>query len=90
MRYDYRTQRSHIFTESGQIMFLKIRDNAKALIAKSGAAPCEKIIAECTGCSWDMMACVDRLVELGEILEIPNTLSGAGQHRIFTSFERGR
>ena len=88
MSYDYSTQRPNVFTEDGQVMFLKIRDKAKALIATSGAATCEKIISGCSGDSWDMLACVDRLVELKEIFEIPNTLSTAGQHRLFVSFER--
>ena len=86
MTYEYAMQRPNVFTEDGQVMFLKIRDAAKALIAKSGAATCEKIIGGCTGNSWDMLACVDRLVELKEIQEIPNTLSRAGQHRLFVAF----
>ena len=88
MAYNYAVQRPNVFTEDGQVMFLKIRDTAHALISKSGAATCSKIISGCTGDSWDMLACVDRLVEIGEILEVPNTLSGAGQHRLFTSFDR--
>lgn len=87
MSYSYATQRPNVFTEDGQIMFLKIRDQAKALIAKAGAATSEKIMSGCTGDTWNMLACIDRLVELGEILEVPNTLSGAGQHRLFTSFD---
>lgn len=83
MTYDYATQRRHVFTEEGQIMFLKIRDQAKSLIARSGAAMSQEITSGCTGNSWDMMACIDRLVEIGEIKEVPNTWSRAGQHRIF-------
>lgn len=87
MSYDYATQKPHIFTEEGQVMFLKIRDTAKALIAKAGVARFDKMIAGCTGDSWDMLACADRLVEIGEIHEIPNTKSRAGQHRVFISFD---
>lgn len=83
MSYRYATERPKVFTEDGQVMFLKIRDAAKALIASSGAATCEKIISGCTGDSWQMLACVDRLVELKEILEVPNPHSRAGQHRVF-------
>lgn len=68
-------------------MFLKIRDQTKALIAKAGVARSDKMMAGCTGESWDMLACIDRLVELGEIHEIPNTMSHAGQHRVFISFD---
>lgn len=87
MAYDYATQRPNIFTEDGQVMFLKIRDNAKALIKKAGAATSGRIMGGVAGDTWNMLACIDRLVELKEIEEVPNTLSRAGQHRIFTSFE---
>lgn len=87
MPYDYAAQRPFVFTEDGQVMFLKIRDRAKELISKAGAATSGKIVAKSTGDTWNMLACIDRLVELKEIQEIPNTLSRAGQHRIFTSFD---
>ncbi len=87
MAYNYATQKPNIFTEDGQTMFLKIRDTTKALIAKAGVARSDKMMAGCSGDSWNMLACVDRLVELGEIHEIPNTMSGAGQHRVFISFD---
>jgi hypothetical protein len=83
MPYSYATERPNVFTELGQRMFLQIRDTAKELIAKSGAASCGKIISGCTGDSWHMLACVDRLVELGEIFEVPNTRSKFGQDRLF-------
>jgi hypothetical protein len=87
MSYDYARERPKIFTEDGQVMFLKMRDNAKRLIKLSGAATANNIMHGVTGDSWGMLACIDRLVELKEILEVPNTLSRAGQHRIFTSFD---
>ena len=82
MSYDYATQRKTVFSEGGQKMFLAIRDKAKELLAASGAATSQKLM--CTsGDTWHMLACVDRLVELGELLEVPNPHSRAGQHRIF-------
>jgi hypothetical protein len=65
--YSYQAQRAEVFTEAGQVMFLKIRDNAKRLLSIAGAAQAEKIWAGCSGDSWTMLACVDRLVELGEL-----------------------
>lgn len=67
MSYSYQTNRAEVFTETGQVMFLKIRDNAKRLLAISGAVQAEKLWADCSGDSWTMLACVDRLVELGEL-----------------------
>lgn len=40
------------------------------------------IISGSSGDSWLLLACVDRLVELGELREIPQTHT-AGQDRIF-------
>ena len=83
MPYRYEEQRENLFTDEGQRMFLKIRDSAQRLLAQSGAAMCSKIIAGASGDGWLMMACVDRLVELGELVEVPNSQSRAGQHRLF-------
>lgn len=83
MSYDYQTQRTNIFTENGQVMFVQIRDKVHILLKISGAFIMEEAITGCSGYNWDMLACVDRLVELGEIIEIQNPQSKAGQHRIF-------
>lgn len=82
MSYSYKTERENIFTEEGQKMFLKIRDKSKALLGYSGAFSMEKVIQGCVGNSWHMLACVDRLVELGEIKEITGQ-EVSGQNRIF-------
>lgn len=87
MSYSYQTERKNVFTENGQVMFLAIRDNAKSLIASAGCARMDKIIAGCGGGdSWTMLACVDRLVELGEIVEVKQLVAVAGQFRIFTRY----
>jgi hypothetical protein len=83
--YNYLNQKPNLFTEDGQIMFLKIRDNAKRLLDESGAFRLSNVIRNCgRGDSWDMLACVDRLVELKEIREVEQSSPVAGQHRIFT------
>lgn len=83
MPYDYQEQKSAIFSEAGQRMFLKIRDHTKELLAKAGAVRCQEMMAGAGGGdSWNMLACVDRLVELGEIREIPQERC-AGQDRVF-------
>lgn len=82
MPYSYAEQRPHVFTEDGQVMFLRIRDQAKKLLVKSGAVTSGKLMCT-TGDSWDMFACIDRLVELKELIEVPNPVSRAGQDRIF-------
>lgn len=82
--YNYQEQRKNVFTEQGQEVFLKIRDCAKALLAQSGAFMMSHVLRVATGDSWLLLACVDRLVELGEIREI-TTANVAGQHRVFVS-----
>lgn len=75
-------QRPWLFTEAGQDMFLEVRDRTHKLIQQAGAVRLDKAIAGATGDSWHMMACLDRMVERGEIREIPRR-GCAGQHRIF-------
>jgi len=68
-------------------MFLAIRDKTHRLLKLAGAVRMEEAISGCGqsgSCSWDMLACVDRLVELGEIWEITNG-DVAGQDRVFVS-----
>ena len=82
MGYDYETEKAGLFTDDGQRMFLSVRDRTQKLLDASGAVTAEKMIAEELGGSWEMMACVDRLVELKEIKELPQEGPWL-QHRVF-------
>lgn len=66
--YNYETERPFLFTDDGQRMFLQIRDKAKRLLKEAGAFRAQELFTEVTGSSWAMIACIDRLVELGEIV----------------------
>jgi hypothetical protein len=81
MGYKYEEHRPRVFTEEGQVMFLKIRDNAKHLLSLAGAVQSGKLMSGVSGDSWTMLACIDRLVELGELREV--TKDTWGQHRVF-------
>lgn len=82
--YDYEAQRAFVFTDDGQRGFLKIRDHVNSTLNKSGAITLwAAISAGVTGCSWELMACVDRLVELGELREVIQSGVVMGQNRIF-------
>jgi hypothetical protein len=83
MGYSYATQRHWVFTEDGQVMFLAIRDRTAGLVKQSGAVTSAKMMETVSGDNWNMLACIDRMVELRELIEIPNPVSQAGQHRIF-------
>jgi hypothetical protein len=82
MGYAYADHKAWVFSEPGQVMFLEIRDKADELLAKTGAVLCQHLMCS-TGDSWHMLACIDRLVELGELVAVSNPVSGAGQHRIY-------
>lgn len=86
--YDYQKERAEIFTEQGQVTFLKIRDRVKYLLKTAGAFRMNEAISSATGSSWNHLACVDRLVELGEIIELKRP-DAWGQYRCFTSPDRG-
>ena len=81
--YEYENEREKLFTDQGQRLFLKIRGNALALIDKAGAARMSEIISVAVGNSWEMLACVDRMVELGELKELTDKNKVVGQYRVF-------
>lgn len=86
MGYDYQTEKPNIFTEDGQVMFTKIRDKTRQLLEKAGAARCQEMTnAADSGNSWQMLACVDRMVELNEIREVTKPGSVWAQYRVFVS-----
>jgi len=66
--YTYQALRPTLFTEEGQVRLLKVRDNAHRLLAQAGAFRAPRAW-EGVGVSdtFELLACLDRLVELGEI-----------------------
>lgn len=84
--YRYEDEKPKLFTEDGSVIFSDIRDYVRAVITKSGAITMGAAIAgpkrKC-GDSWLYMACVDRLVELGELREVTPDLAVMGQDRVF-------
>lgn len=83
--YNYQTQRPFVFTEEGQVKFLAIRDHVRYLLKTAGAARMQEILcgARGGGSDWDGLACVDRLVELGELRELTPAGTVQGQYRVF-------
>jgi hypothetical protein len=82
--YNYENEKHEIFTGQGQKMFSQIRDKTNELFRVAGAARLQEMIGSVGfGSSWTMLACVDRLVELKEILEVTASNGVAGQHRVF-------
>jgi len=85
--YCYKTERPWIFSEDGSRQFLRIRDRVNRLLDTAGAVRMQEAINDECGSSWEMLACVDRMVELGEIRELTDE-HAPGQWRVFT--RRGR
>ncbi len=83
--YTYEAEKPRLFTESGQVMFLAIRDAASRLLDKSGAFRLQELLREARtgGDSWQQLACIDRLCELGEIVELKRVCWS--QYRVFTT-----
>jgi len=88
MVYKYSEERKSTFTERGQIVLLAIRDAAFNLIDLSGVALSGNIMDAAikklgAGDTWEMFACLDRLVEIKELVEVTDPQLVAGQDRIF-------
>lgn len=81
MSYEYLLERKHLFSDKGSRLFTNVRDNVKRLLEEAGAVRMQEAIIGNTGDSWLMLACVDRMVELGELRELTQNVSG--QHRVF-------
>lgn len=78
--YKYENHRDRIFTEEGQIEFLRVRDRVNELLNTCKYIDLDQAISGVGGSSWDNIAMVDRMVEIGELIEIkPDT----GKPRIF-------
>lgn len=83
--YNYNAEKKWVFTEDGQPQFRRIRDKVHRAIVLFGAIRMDCAIGGESGTTWEMMACVDRLVELKEIVEVTGN-DCAGQYRIFTKY----
>lgn len=83
--YDYQKEKQYLFTDEGQRKLLAVRDRVQFLILQAGAVRMQEAISDTTGSIWLALACVDRIVELGEIREIKQAAEVAGQHRVFVS-----
>ncbi len=83
MSYNYQAQKIKLFTDEGQRQFLMIRDKAEKCIKLAGAVRSAELMIG-SGDSWNMLACIDRLVELHYLREITD-YNVAGQHRVFVA-----
>jgi len=83
MLYNYTVEKPRIFTEEGQVIFLKIRDRINEFIKTSGAFRADKVLSNITGTSFQHRACLDRMIELGEIVCLSSDEIW-GQYKVYT------
>lgn len=82
--YNYDTEKPYTLTDEGQRKCFTVRNVADHALKIAGAVRADVLMtAAGSGDSFKLMACVDRLVEIGELREIPT--HGAWQHRVFVS-----
>ena len=81
MSYSYEEQRPEVFTEAGQLVFLKVRDLMYHHCKLSGAVDWNSATKGVGGGSWLQSACIDRLIEIGEF-ELAYD-PGVTQYRIY-------
>lgn len=82
MAYEYQTERAWLFTESGQVKLLEVRDKVQVLLKTAGAFRMTAISV--TGDSFQTLACIDRLVELGEIVPLRDPKTCWGQYQCYS------
>jgi hypothetical protein len=83
MSYDYSTEKSYTLTDEGQRRCFEILRTATKALAIAGCVRAQELMGGHSGDSFRIMACIDRLVEAGELREVPT--EGAWQHRVFVA-----
>ena len=84
MGYKYEDVRPTLFTDEGQRQFLKVRDRVFHLLKLAGAVRQHEAVCGTGPCdTWKKMACIDRMVELGELREVPQEEGVPGQYRVY-------
>ena len=84
--YRYEDEKPALLTDDGQRLLLRVRDRAKKLLEIAGAVRQSELLRASRGTdTWQDIAIVDRLVELGELEEV-TPVDGRGlptQLRVF-------
>ena len=68
--YEYKNFRERLFTDKGQREVMAVRDHIRRTCKISGCIEMWKALAPVSGDTWENMAIIDRLAELGEVKKI--------------------
>lgn len=83
MSYSYEEMRPVLFTEEGIKTLAKVRRNVYPALHRAGAIRAAEAWDGVLGDSWLMLACIDYLVEQGEIREVTSDPRLFAQHRVY-------
>ena len=72
LMYSYESEKHNLFTPEGFDILIKVRDKSIELNRIAGCFNTEKLILNCSGSSFIMLAAIDYLVEKGELIKIIN------------------
>jgi hypothetical protein len=91
MSYSYPEERARLFTEEGQATFIVVRDTCRKLIEKAGAFQSIKAGRDlkCYD-TFELLACLDLLVERGELRYVHGPEGVAGQDWTFIAGPKWR
>lgn len=83
MSYQYQVERVKLFNDEGQRLFLRVRERARTLLETAGAFREAEALSGFMGDTWLLIACLDRMVELGEIVVVRENCWS--QFRVFST-----
>ena len=81
--YSYDTEKEHLFTPNGIKLLLKIRETIDQLLDDAGAFMIDKVVQHHTGDTFQMLACIDYLEDIGEIRRTCMCSAGITQMRVY-------
>jgi hypothetical protein len=85
MAYNYNDFKEWIFSDEGQRALIRFRDKLIPAISKTGAITLGSAIdLSDVGDSWQRIALVDRLVELGDLVKVNQVDKHSSQDEIYT------
>ncbi len=92
MAYDYETEKPNLFTDNGQRILMATRDASRDLIKSAGAFSLGRLMGATVTLAggadtWTMLAAVDRLVEIGELVRVSE--EGGTQHWLYSTTKIG-
>jgi hypothetical protein len=85
--YNYENEKPKLFTPEGFVMLRAIEKNVERHLKSAGAFMASKAWEGITGDSWLMLAALDYLVEIHELLDVSPAQSTWAQNRVYIGVE---